>query len=129
MRFRWFFLICYDPKSYFLWRLVRQLICTMFISNNHTSFHLRSKKNFLNHQKVSKHYAHDCSFFKFLYFFMNHQQDILAYTTYWWKYTWKKVLVGKFFVTNIFQFSKREILTSFKYIHFYLLRVNFLEFI
>ena len=31
-----------------------------FITNNHASFHLVWKENFLNHQKVSKYYEHDC---------------------------------------------------------------------
>ena len=33
----------------------------MFITNNHTSFHLWWKENLVRHQKVSKYYDHDCS--------------------------------------------------------------------
>ena len=36
-------------------------IYTMFITNNHISFHLWLKKNFVKHQKVSKYYDQDCS--------------------------------------------------------------------
>ena len=32
----------------------------MFVSNNHASFYLRSKKNLVKHQNVSKYYDHDC---------------------------------------------------------------------
>ena len=32
----------------------------MFISNNHTSFHLWGKKNLVKHRKVSKHYETVC---------------------------------------------------------------------
>ena len=32
----------------------------MFVSNNHSSFQLRSKKNLEKHQKVSKYYENDC---------------------------------------------------------------------
>ena len=31
-----------------------------FITNNHTSFHLRWKEDLFNHQKISKYYEHDC---------------------------------------------------------------------
>ena len=30
------------------------------IGNNHASFHLRLKGNWLNQQKISKYYEHDC---------------------------------------------------------------------
>ena len=39
---------------------MRQVIYIMFITNNHTSFHLRSKKNLVKYQKVSKCYVHNC---------------------------------------------------------------------
>ena len=39
--------------------LVRQLACTMFISNNRPSFHLWWKKHLAKHQKVSKYYETD----------------------------------------------------------------------
>ena len=41
--------------------LVRQLVYTMFISNNRASFHLSWKESLLKPQKVSKYYAIDCS--------------------------------------------------------------------
>ena len=49
------------PKSYVVQQLVRQLVFTMFITNNHNSFHLWWKKNLVKHQKVSKYYDQDCS--------------------------------------------------------------------
>ena len=39
-------------KSQVVRQLMRQLVYTMFISNNRTSFHLWRKENFLKHQKV-----------------------------------------------------------------------------
>ena len=42
------------------WQLVRQLIYTLFITNNHASLHLCWKENFVKYQKVSKYCAHDC---------------------------------------------------------------------
>ena len=47
--FLWFF--CHDV---FTWGW-----CTMFISTNRASFHLRRKENLVKHQKVSK-YENDC---------------------------------------------------------------------
>ena len=41
-------------------QLVRQLVYTMFISNNRPSFHLWWKENLVKHQKVSKYYETDC---------------------------------------------------------------------
>ena len=35
----------------------------MFITNNHDSFHLWWKENFIKHQKVSKYFGQDCNFF------------------------------------------------------------------
>ena len=46
--------------SYVISQLVRQLVYTMFITNNRTSFHLWSKKNLVKHQKVSKYYEIHC---------------------------------------------------------------------
>ena len=43
-----------------VWQLVRQLVCTMFISNNRLSFHLWRKENLVKHRKVSKYYETDC---------------------------------------------------------------------
>ena len=43
---------------------MRQLIYTMFISNNHPSFRLWWKENSVNHLKVSKYYETDCRFKK-----------------------------------------------------------------
>ena len=33
----------------------------MFITNNHTSFHLLWKENFVKYQKFSRYHAHDCN--------------------------------------------------------------------
>ena len=35
----------------------------MFISNNRASFHLWWKENLVKHQKVSKYYENDCTYF------------------------------------------------------------------
>ena len=40
---------------------MRQLVYTIFITNNHASFHLWWKENLLKYQKVSKYYVHNCS--------------------------------------------------------------------
>ena len=40
---------------------MRQLVYTVFISNNRVSFYLWWKKNLLKHQKVSKYYESGCS--------------------------------------------------------------------
>ena len=40
---------------------MRQLVYTIFIINNHNSFHLWWKENLVKHQKVSKYYDWDCS--------------------------------------------------------------------
>ena len=48
----------------FFWvvrQIVRQLGYTMFIANNHTSFHLRWKENLVKYQKVLKYYVHGCN--------------------------------------------------------------------
>ena len=47
-------------KSYVDLQLVRQLVYTMFITNNHASFHLWGKEYLVKYQKVSKHYVQDC---------------------------------------------------------------------
>ena len=39
---------------------MRQIVNTMFISNNCPLFHLWWKENFAKHQKVSKYYETDC---------------------------------------------------------------------
>ena len=39
---------------------MKQLVYTMFISNNCTSFHLWGKENLVKHQKVSKYYENYC---------------------------------------------------------------------
>ena len=39
---------------------MRQLVYTMFITNNQAIFHLWRKENLLNYQKVLKYYEHDC---------------------------------------------------------------------
>ena len=40
---------------------MRQLVCTMFLSNNCPSFHLWREENLVKHRKVSKYYETDCS--------------------------------------------------------------------
>ena len=40
---------------------MRQLVYTIFISNNRVSFHLWWIENLLKHQKVSKYFESDCS--------------------------------------------------------------------
>ena len=41
---------------------MRQLVYTMFITNNHDSFHLWWKEHLAKHQKVQKYYDQDCSY-------------------------------------------------------------------
>ena len=43
-----------------IWELVSQLWYSIFITNNHGSFHLWWKENLVKYQKVSKYYVHDC---------------------------------------------------------------------
>ena len=56
----WYLLISWDPRSYVVRQLVRQLVYTMFVRNNRASFHLRWKKNLVNHGKVPKYCETDC---------------------------------------------------------------------
>ena len=42
---------------------MRQLVYTMFISNNCASQHLWRKENLVKHQRVSKYYENDCRYF------------------------------------------------------------------
>ena len=53
-------------KSWVVRQLVRQLVYTVFISNNRASFHLWWKQNLVKHQKVSKYYENDFCFLIFL---------------------------------------------------------------
>ena len=46
---------------------MRQLVYTIFITNNHDSFQLWWKKNLAKHQKVSKYYGRDCTYTKALF--------------------------------------------------------------
>ena len=39
---------------------MRQLVYTMFITNNRDSFHLCWKENLVNDQKASKYYENNC---------------------------------------------------------------------
>ena len=48
-----------DPKSYVVWQLVRQLIYSMFVSNNGAFFQLWWNENLVKHQKVSHYYQND----------------------------------------------------------------------
>ena len=47
-------------RSAIVRQLVRQLLNTMFISNNRPSLHLWWKENLVKHRKVSKYYETDC---------------------------------------------------------------------
>ena len=47
----------------FLRQLMRQLVYTMFISNNRPSLHLWLKENLVKHRKVWKYYETDCGLF------------------------------------------------------------------
>ena len=47
-------------KSYVDLQLVRQLVYTMFITNNHASFHLWGKEILVKCQKVFKYYFYGC---------------------------------------------------------------------
>ena len=42
-------------------QLVRQIVYTMFITNNHASLHLWWKEILVKYQKISKYYVHDCT--------------------------------------------------------------------
>ena len=46
-------------KSWVVRELMRQLVYTMFITNNHASFHLWREENLLKYQNVSKYNGHD----------------------------------------------------------------------
>ena len=48
------------PKSQFVRQLLRQLVYTMFIGNDHPSFHFWWIENLVKHWKVSKYYETDC---------------------------------------------------------------------
>ena len=39
---------------------MRQVVCNVFITYNHTSFRLQWKKKLVKHQKISRYYDHDC---------------------------------------------------------------------
>ena len=54
---------------------MRQLVYTIFISNNHPSFHLRWKKNLVKHWKVSKYYETDCRSIKAIYIYTSERSD------------------------------------------------------
>ena len=58
-----FYLISQDPKSETVGQLMKQLVYTISITNNHTSFRLWGEKNLLKYPKVSKHYDHNCKSF------------------------------------------------------------------
>ena len=49
---------------------MRQLVHTMFISNNRGSFHLWGKENLVKHQKALKYHKNDC-LQKFILLFMS----------------------------------------------------------
>ena len=54
---------------------MRQLVYTMFTSNNRASFRLWWKKNLVKHQKVSEYYENDC---RFLCFCVRHKFQNLS---------------------------------------------------
>ena len=76
MRSSWYFLISWGPKSYVVRQLVRQLVNTMFIANNHDSFHLSWHKNFVKYQNVSKYHGEDCRLAFNLAYFINISVDV-----------------------------------------------------
>ena len=41
---------------------MRQLVYTMFITNNRALFHVWGKENLVKYQKVSKYYENDCRY-------------------------------------------------------------------
>ena len=47
-------------KSQVVRQLTRQLVYTVFVTNNHASFHLWWKENLIKYQKVLKYHVHDC---------------------------------------------------------------------
>ena len=49
-----------------VWQLMRQLVYSIFISNNRASAHLWWKENLVKHQRVTKYYENDCRKFGFL---------------------------------------------------------------
>ena len=55
----WYFLISEHCKSYVVRHLMRQLVYTIFISNNCASSNLWWKDNLVKHQQVSKYYEND----------------------------------------------------------------------
>ena len=55
-----YFSISWHPKSYLVRQLVRQLVNTIFISNNRPSFHSWWNDNLVKHWKVSEYYETDC---------------------------------------------------------------------
>ena len=42
------------------WQLVRQLVYTTFVNNNHTSSHLWWKENLVKYQKAWNYFVHNC---------------------------------------------------------------------
>ena len=62
-----------NHSQYVVWQLRRQLVYTMFIGNNHTSFHLWWIENLVKHQKVLKYYKNDwsCIFMSTPFYFFN----------------------------------------------------------
>ena len=60
---------------------MRQLIYSMFITNNHDSFHLWWHQNFVKHQNVSKYYGQDCIYFNPL---KPNSIKKVQWTTLWW---------------------------------------------
>ena len=79
----WFFLISEHRKSQVVLTIVRQLVYTMFQSNNRTSFHLWPKNNLIKQQNVSKYYENDC-LQNFIWFFMSLLITKLVKNNYVW---------------------------------------------
>ena len=51
-------------NSYVVWQLLSHLVFTIFITNNHVSFHLLRKKYLVRYPQVSKYYEHGWKFQK-----------------------------------------------------------------
>ena len=59
---------------------MRQLVYTIFISNNRASFHLWWKENLVKHQRVSKYYENDT------WSYRNQSIDLLCKSVNWFLY-------------------------------------------
>ena len=61
-------------------KLVIQLVYTMFITNNHDSFHLYWQKILVKYQKILKYYGQDCS--EYETFFLGYASKIKFFSSH-----------------------------------------------